>query len=105
MKLTKNGVVCTQKKKNRDFRCRRKFRYIAKMRYCSENSLCSEIHYKERKFGCRKNFAEIAKFSLFCSEISMNALIQFLHSWLKAIEDKSYELDVNQLNFEMPSLS
>ena len=48
----------------------------------------------------------VAKF-LYNSKISLLLLLspdQFLHSWLDAIEDKSYELDVNQLNFDMPSL-
>ena len=35
-----------------------------------------------------RNFAAVAKFPCFL-------LVQFLHSWLDAIEDKSYALDVN----------
>ena len=54
MKLTKNGVVCTQKKKNRDFRYRRKFRYIA-------------------KFPTSSEILGVAKFSLSYSEISLLA--------------------------------
>ena len=58
MKLTKNGVVCTQKRGTGNFaaggnfatvakiRYVVNFRYVAKFHYCSENSLCSEISYK-----------------------------------------------------------
>ena len=80
-------------------------------------SLCSEIAIHSENFAIvekycynRENFSIVAKFR-YNSEISPVApacfcffLDQLLHSWLGAIEDKSYELDVNQLNFDMLSL-
>ena len=60
MKLTKNRVVCTQKKKkkrNRDFRCRRKFRYIAKF------TTVAKIRYVE-KFPTSSEILGVAKISL-----------------------------------------
>ena len=81
MKLTKNGVVCTQKQGTGNFPTKRNFATVAKISYAS-----SEI------------FSPVVIFPCFL-------LVQFLHSWLDAIKDKSYELDVNQLNFDMPSLT
>ena len=72
MKLTKNGVVCTQKQG-------------------VENFATGEI------------FASIARFPFLLLGPAWSCL-HFLHSWLDAIEDNSYELGVNQLNFDMPSL-
>ena len=92
-------------------------RYVEKIRYTSENSLCSEIAIHSENFAivakfrynC-ESFAIVAKFH-YNSEISPFAPAcsyflqdQLLHSWLDAIEDKSYDLDVNQLNFDMLSL-
>ena len=81
-----------------------------KILLCSEISLCSEIALHS------ENFAIIAKISL-CRKISLSSpacilhipaciqfYIQFLHSRLDVIEYKSYELGVNQLNFDMLSL-
>ena len=75
MKLTKTGSFVHKTKGTRN--CR-KFCYIAKIRYSSE-------------------ILGVAKIPA--------APVQFLHSCLDAIEDKSLELDVNQLNFDMPSLT
>ena len=67
-------------------------------------SLCSEICYSSENFAIVAKFlynSEIAPVTPACSCFLQN---QLFHSWLDAIEDKSYELGVNQLNFDMPSL-
>ena len=99
----------------------RKFRYIEKFRYHSEISLCSEIStYSE-------NFAMIAKILLslrnFCYHCEIFAMIAkfplsscllpgssslhyasssllFLHPRLDEIDENSYELGINQHNFD-----
>ena len=89
-------------------------RYVAKFRYTSKNSLCSEIAIHSDNFAIvakfrynSENFAIVVKFR-YNSEIAPVApacsCLHFLQSWLDAIEEKSYELGVNQLNFDMPSL-
>ena len=78
MKLTKTGLFVHQ---NREQRISLQVKF----------SLHSEISLLQQ------NFATIAKFPCLL-------LLQFLHSWLDAIKDKSYKLDVNQLNFDMLSL-
>ena len=88
-----------------------------KFSLCSEISLCREIAIHSENFAIvakfrnsSKKFAIVAKFR-YNSEIALVAPAcscflpdQLLHFCLDAIEDKSYELDVNQLNFVMLSL-
>ena len=94
----------------RNFATIAKIRYVAKIRYTSENSLCSEIVLCREIAIHSENFAIVAKFC-YNRKVSPVApacfcllLDQLLHSWLDAIEDKSFKLDVNQLNFDMISL-
>ena len=97
MKLTKTESF-VHKNRKQIISLQVKFLLCSEICYSSENSLCSENFAIVEKF-CYNS--EIASVSPACFCFLLNQLI---HSWLDAIEDKSYELDVNQLNFDMPSL-
>ena len=71
--------------------------------------LCSEIALHSKNFAILAKFLyniEIAQLLLLAScmfQLASNLFqLQFLRSCLDAIEDKSYELGVNQLDFDMP---
>ena len=69
------------------------FRYIAKIRYHSEFSLCSE------NSAYSKNFAMPAKLPFFYCLLPASSSLLFLHPRLDEINENSYELGINQHNF------
>ena len=100
MKLTKTGSFVHKNKEQM-------VSLQVKFSLCSKNSLCSEIAIHSENFAILAKFrynSEIALASSMFQLASSLFQLQFLRSWIDAIEDKSYELGVNQLNFDMLSL-
>ena len=75
-----------------------------KFRYTSENSLCSKIAIHSKNFAIVAKFRYNSKIEPVSPTCSCFLLDQLLLFWLDAIKDKSYELDINQLSFDMLSL-
>ena len=88
MKLTKTGSFIY---KNREYSISLQMKFTL----CSENFLCSEIAIHSGNFTILAKFRYNSEIALVGSACFCLLVNQLLHSWLDAIEDKSYELDVN----------